>query len=942
MKSYIKKISVTIGLFLLTFSQLLAQELPLNPEVTRGKLPNGFTYYVQKNTTQKKRVTLYLVNKVGSILETEEQRGLAHFMEHMSFNGSTHFPGATLVDFLEKAGVRFGADLNAYTSFDETVYQLPIPIDKPEMLNSGLQVIRDWAAEATLDPKEIDKERGVVLEEKRLRNGAQQRIQQQTFPYMVNHSRYADREPIGTEAVLRNFKPETIRSFYKDWYRPDLQAIIVIGDVDVKDMVQRIHKLFSDLKSPAVPKPRPEYAIELNGKNQFLVITDKEAQGTMMQIMIKHPHKKLLTHADYMDYIKMNLFNQVLAARFQSVSQKNASRYIGVSAGLAPFMANVDAFTANLSARPGELEKGFAGFWTEISKIKDQGFTAAELDLAKMQYLNSMQAMASEGDKKQSAQYAQEYVRHFLSGNAIPGIAKEAELTEAYLPTISLGHINQMAKRYISEVNRDVIIIAPETAKAGLPDEHQVNEWFAKYRTAVTPVANATQEKAALALAKMPMIAVPPVKGKVVSSTKINELNLTELKFNNGVRVILKPTTFKNDEISFTAFSPGGTSIYSDNDFQTATNAASLIVEGGIGDFNAETLRQKLNGKQAAVNPFIGERIEGISGYSNLKDLETALQLTYLYFTEPRKDTAAFNATISRARATLANPVNTPEKLFSDTLNAVLSNYHLRRKSAELADLEKVNLDRAFEIYKERFKDASDFTFVIVGNFDPVKIRPLLEQYLGSLPATGRKESAKDLGIQIPSGIIKKTVYSGAEDKATVQLIISGNYEYSDAHNLQLQAIKQVLELRMLERLREKEGGVYSPSISLNVSHSPRTRYAFGISFGCSPANVEMLIAAVWEEIAKIKAEGALPEDLAKFIAEKKVGLKNSLETNGFWLNYLSNQYQEQLDPKEILNYNKNLEDLNSAQLKTAINTYLDGKNYIRVVLMPEGQQLIK
>ncbi|TCD01386.1 M16 family metallopeptidase [Pedobacter psychroterrae] len=942
MKSYIKKITLAIGLSLLTFSQLLAQELPLNPEVTRGKLPNGFTYYVQKNTNHKKRVTLYLVNKVGSILETEEQRGLAHFMEHMSFNGSTHFPGATLVDFLEKAGVRFGADLNAYTSFDETVYQLPIPIDKPEMLNSGLQVIRDWAAEATLDPKEIDKERGVVLEEKRLRNGGQQRIQQQTFPYMVNHSRYADREPIGTEAVLKNFTRETILSFYKDWYRPDLQAIIVVGDVDVKDIVQRIHKLFSDLKAPAVPKPRPEYTIELSGKNQFLAVTDKEVQGTMMQIMIKHPHKKLLTHADYMDYIKMNLFNQVLAARFQSVSQKNASRYIGVSAGLAPFMANVEAFTANLSARPGELEKGFAAFWSEISKIKDQGFTAAELDLAKMQYLNGMQAMASEGDKKQSAQYAQEYVRHFLNGNAIPGITKEAELTEAYLPAISLGHINQMAKQYISEVNRDVVIIGPETAKAGLPNEHQVNEWFAKYGTTTAPAANAEEEKAVLALAKMPMIAVPPVKGKVVSSTKIKELNLTELKLSNGVRVILKPTTFKNDEVSFTAFSPGGTSIYSDADFQTATNAASLIVEGGIGDFNGETLRQKLNGKQAGANPFIGERIEGISGYSNAKELETALQLTYLYFTEPRKDTAAFTATMSRAKATLANPINTPEKMFGDTLTAVMSNYHLRMKSPTLADLEKINLDRAFEIYKERFNDASDFTFIIVGNFDPVKIRPLLEQYLGSLPATGRKESAKDLGIQIPSGVIKKTIYSGAEDKATVQLIISGNYEYSEAHNMQLQAIKQVLELRMLERLREKEGGVYSPSVSLNVSHSPRTRYAFGISFGCSPANVEMLIAAVWQEIAKIKAEGAFPEDLAKFKAEKKVGMTNALETNGFWLNYLSNQYQEQLDPKDILNYTKNLENLNGAALKTAINTYLDGKNYVRVVLLPDNQKVIR
>lgn len=936
MKSYNLLSLASLCLVFTTFNQLHAQQLPITPEVVIGKLPNGFTYYVQKNSTQKKRVTLYLVNKVGSILETEEQRGLAHFMEHMSFNGTTHFPGSSQVDFLEKAGVRFGADLNAYTGFNETVYQLPIPIDNPEMLNSGLQVIRDWAAEATLDPKEIDKERGVVLEEKRLRNGAQQRIQEKTFSYMVNQSRYAERSPIGLETVLKNFTPETILSFYKDWYRPDLQAIIVVGDVDVKDMVKRIQKLFSDLKAPAVVKPRPEYLIELSGKNQFLTVTDKEVQGTTMQIMIKHPHKKRITHADYLDYIKRNLFNQLFAARFQSISQKNASRYIGVGVSLSPVMENIDAFSATLSARPGELEKGFAALWSEISKIKTQGFTPAELEVAKTQYFAGAQAASAEADKKTSTQFAQEYVRHFTQGEAIPGIAKEVELTEAYLPTISLGHINQLAKQYITDVNRDMIIIAPEAAKKDLPDEQTVNNWFTKYGTTVVPVANAEEEKAALALAKMPIIAIPPVKGKVLSSTKIKELNITELKLSNGVRVILKPTNFKNDEISFTAFSPGGTSIYSDNDYQSAANATSLVVGGGLGDFDTEMLRQKLNGKQAGVSPFIGERTEGISGYSNVKDLETALQLTYLYFTEPRKDTAAFNATISRAKASLANPVNTPEKMFSDTLNAVLSNYHIRRKPTVLADLEKITLNRSFEIYKERFGDAADFTFVIVGNFDLKKIEPLLELYLGSLPAKGRNESAKDLGIEIPSGRISKTVYSGSEDKATVQLIISGDYEYSEAHNLQFQAINHVLELRMLERLREKEGGVYSPSVSLNVTHTPKSRYAFGISFGCAPANVELLIAAVWEEIAKIKAEGALPEDLAKFKAEKAVSAKNNMETNNFWLGYLSNRYEEQLDPRDILNFKTRLEQLNAAQLKEAINTYLSDKNYIRMVLMPE------
>jgi zinc protease len=936
---YMKPTKILVPALICLFSNLFyesrAQQLPLDPEVVTGKLPNGFTYYVRKNSNQKKRVTLYLVNKTGSILETDEQRGLAHFMEHMSFNGSTHFPGATLVDFLEKAGVRFGADLNAYTSFDQTVYQLPIPTDKPEMLNSGLQVIRDWASEATLDIKEIDKERGVVLEEKRLRTGAQQRIQKQTFPLMANHSRYAERDPIGTDEVLKNFTQGTISNFYKDWYRPDLQAIIVVGDVEVKDIVKKITTLFSDLKPPQPTKPRLYYNIELKGNNQFVAITDKEVQGTTMQVMFKHPHKKLQTNADYLDYIKRNLFNQVMGLRLRSVAQKNAGSYLSASAGVTPLMANVDAFNATVSSRPGELEKAFTTFWSEISKVRLSGFTESELNSAKSQYLSSVQASLAEADKKQSAQYAQEYVRHFLQGEASPGITKEAELLEAYLPTISLGHLNQMAKLYITDTNRDVIIIAPESQKDGLPGEAKVNLWFNK-QTGEDNSAVAAEKRIDRTI-KMPLLADLPPKGKVVSSVEKRELSITDIKLSNGVRIILKPTAFKNDEILFNAFSPGGTSIYPDKDYYAAAQAVSLVSSGGIGDFDANMLFQKLNGKQVSVAPYIGERIEGLSGTSNVKDFETALELVYLHFTQPRKDTGVFNTIMDRAKISLSNKVSTPDKIFADTLSGVLSNYNMRRKSPGLAEIKQLDLNRSFEIYKERFGDASDFTFVIVGNIDPKKIQPLLEQYLGALPSSGRKEEAKDLHIQIPSGQITKTVYAGSEDKATVDLVISGSYVEGEQNKEKLQAIKYILGLKMIERLRELEGGVYSPSVGLTSSRVPRARYAFSISFGCSPANVEKLIAAVWDEIGKLKTNGPSADDLAKFKAEQKVSIKNALQSNQFWLTYLTSQYQEQFDPITILNFDGVLDSVTVDNLKEAVNTYLDKKNYVRAVLMPES-----
>jgi zinc protease len=917
----------------------LSQKLPLDPAVTTGKLPNGFTYYVRKNSKSKKRAMLYLVNKVGSILENDDQRGLAHFMEHMSFNGSKHFPDATLVDFLEKAGVRFGADLNAYTSFDETVYQLPIPIDDPKMLDDGLEIIRDWASEATLDQNKIDKERGIVLEEKRLQTGSQQRLYEQSFPYRVNHSRYADRNPIGTEEILKNFKRETILSFYKDWYRPDLQAIIVVGDIDVKSVVAHIHKLFSAIKNPESAKVRPEYAIELTGKNQFLALTDKEAQGTVMQITIKYPHKALLTGADYHDFIKRNLFNQLIANRFRSVSQKNSGKYLSARAGLSPLMANIDAFNATISAKPGELEMAFAAFWTEIYKIKSFGFTPIELENAKSQYLNNIKAARSEEDNRESSEYADEYVRHFLQGTASPGISEEARITETFLPTVSLKDLFSMAAEYIGNKNRDIIITAPETEKAKLPDEAQVKGWFAKSESVDFKPVGFDGAKESAVLKSMPIIAVPPVNGKIVSSAKVSALNLTELRLSNGVRVVLKPTTFKNDEVSFTAFSPGGTSLYSDRDYRSAVNAASLISAGGVGDFNAEKLREKLIGIQASVSPYIGERLEEMSGYSNVKDLEVAFQLSYLYFTRPRKDTAEFNASIGKSRAAISGRVNSPERMFNDTINAIATNYSKRYKSFGLAELEQINLDRAFEIYKDRFRDASDFTFIVVGNFDPVKIRPLIERYWASLPSISRKETAKDLRVEIPKGIIKKTIYGGLEDKANVELLISGDYLYTDQNDFELEAIKHILELRMLARLREKEGGVYSPRVSLRLTHLPKSRYSIGIGFGCSPSNVDKLIAAVWEEIEKIKVNGPAKADLDKYIVETKVGMEGAVEDNGFWLGYLKSQLSEGHDIKEVLSYRTKLDNLSTEKLKKAINSYLTGKNYLQVVLMPQSKK---
>lgn len=905
-----------------------AEVIPLDPAVRTGKLSNGFTYYIRKNTEPKNRVTLYLANKVGSILEDDDQQGLAHFLEHMKFNGTKNFPKNDLVNYLQKTGVRFGADLNAYTSFDETVYQLPIPSDDPEILKNGIQIMRDWAFGATLDPAEIDKERGVVLEEKRLGKGAQQRMQDKYLPMIFNNSRYSNRLPIGTEDVLKNFKPETIKKFYTDWYRPELQALIVVGDIDVNAMEQTIKTKFSDLKNPAKPRARTNYTIPLISKNQFIAVTDPEFPVSVAQIMIKHPESKLISKSDYRNSIVRSLFNQMLGARFTELSKQADPPFLQAGANISGFLAGLDVYNAFVVAKPGEMERGFKAVLTETERVKRFGFTQTELDRAKVSYLSNMESAFKEKDKTPSSSFVNEYLRHFLEQEASPGIEYEYNIANSLTSGIGLSDVNNLAKRYITDLNRDVVIMGPEKEKANLPDEPSVEKWISSVKQSeVTAYIDQVSDK--------PLLAKKPIAGKVISEAKTPEIGVTELKLSNGVKVILKPTDFKNDEIGFTAFSPGGSSLYPDADFQSATYATTLVRNGGVAEFSAVQLPKLLSGKKVSVIPYIAERSEGISGSTTPKDLETALQLTYLYFTQPRKDEEVFKGFMAQQKGGLANRGNDPASVFADSVAAILGNYNIRRTGPSLEKLNQVNLDRAFEIYKDRFADASDFTFVFVGSFDNEKIKPLLEQYLGSLPSINRKEAAKDLGIAIPTGKIDKKVYKGREPKANVRLVFSGTYTWSEKHNNQLDALAEILTIKLIERLREDEGGVYGVGARASYNKFPKSRYSFSISFGCAPENVEKLINSTLDEINKIRQNGAQAVDIEKFIAEETRTTETQLKDNGFWLGYLSNQLQNEEDPKQVLNYLESLKELSPEFLKATVQ-YRLADNFIRMVLLPE------
>ena len=915
-----------LGFLLAGAYQARAQQLPLDTAVHTGKLANGFTYFIRHNEEPKNRVVMFMVNKVGSILEDDDQRGLAHFMEHMSFNGTTHFPKNELVDYLQKNGVRFGADINAYTSFDETVYQLPLPADKPEVVKQGLEIMHDWAHGATLDPAEIDKERGVVLEEKRLGKGAGERMRRQYFPVILNNSRYANRIPIGTDEILNNFKPATIRRFYDDWYRPDLQAIIVVGDIDAKQMEQMIKARFADLKNPAKERPRTKYTVPLTGKNQFIAVTDPEMTATTLDVMYKQPELPSQTAGDYREMIKRELFNMMINGRLGELSRQADPPFLHGSIAIHNVIAGVDAYDISVTARPGELRKGFEALWQENERLKRFGFTATEFERSKTRYLATMESILKEKDKTPSARFVNEYVKYFLQGTASPGITYEYQLVKQLLAKLPVGELNALAKT--SESNRDILLLAPQKDKAGLPAEAEIMNWMnAATAVNIKPyVDDIGNEK---------LLAAEPVPGKIISKVTDTTNGTTMLKLSNGIRVLLKPTNFQNDQLDFNAFAPGGTSLYSDEDYQSAV-AANMIPSFGAGNYNTTELNKYTQLKRIGIQTGIDERWETINGGSLTKDVEAELQLLYAQLTAPRKDSMQFKGIMARLKDGLANRSSSPASVFQDTVNAVLNGYNVRRTGLTVQKLEQINLDKAYHIYKERFADFSGFTFVFIGNIDTAKVYPLIEKYLASLPAAGQTVQAKDLHIHIPEGVITKTVYKGTEPRATVDLVFSGLFDFSFADKLKMSALNETLQIRLIERLREDESGVYSPNVSVSCEKLPEQRFELSVSFGCAPQNVDKLIASALDEIEKLKTTGPLQVNLDKFKAEYGNTWELNLKSNMFWQYYLTSQLQNGEDLNQYQGYVKTLNAITVDDVKAMAAKYLTGKNYIKLVLLPE------
>lgn len=907
--------------------------IPADPGVKIGKLPNGLTYYIRKNAEPKNRAVLYMALKAGSLMETDAQQGLAHFAEHMSFNGTKDFPKNELINYLQKAGVKFGADLNAYTGFDRTVYQLPIPTDSAALFHNSFKILANWAGYVTMDAAEIDAERGIIVEEDRARGkNAQSRMQKELLPVLMKGARHAERIPIGKIDVIQSFKHEEMRNFYKDWYRPNLEAVVAVGDFDPAEVEKMIKENFGPLKNPAQPKPALTYKLPENKEPLYKLVTDVEFPYHVALVILRHQGNTTKTVSDARLGMVQSMVNTVIDNRIAELKQKGTAAFLDGQFSYGPYQgglfADVDAATiVAVSKGPNDLSAAMKGMMVEAERVAQFGITASELEEIKKNIEASNEKSYREKDKTPSNNYVQQYLNNFLSGSAIPSSDYRYELTKKLLASITLQEVNAAAKQMLKQENITIVVQAPEKDKASMPTETQLLDVVKNSGKGVSAYVDNTVNK--------PLLEKKPTAGKVVSEEKIEGIGVTKLKLSNGVQVILKPTDFRNDQVMFYSFATGGASLSNDDEAIT-TSYAGNIAEDGIGEFDNSQLRKLLAGTTASASPYIGNLHQGFSGGASPKDLETALQLVYAFATNPRKDPVVFKKNLDDYKVMLASNGVKPESAYKDTINAVMSSYSPREKTPTVADVDKISLDKSFEFYKARFADASGQTFVFVGNFDIEKIKPLLETYLGGLPSTNRNEQYIDRGIKPLTGKVEKTVRKGIEDKASVQLFFHGPMEYSVENNLQLNALSDILEFKVLERLREKESGVYTPNVSVSSSKLPAPYYNLTISFNCATANVDKLVNAALDEVEKIKKEGATAVDVEKFKAENKRALEVNLRENNFWLNYLVSKFQGNDDPLSVLKSNERLEKVTPASVKAAAELYLSGKNYFRAVLVPE------
>ncbi len=903
--------------------------VPLLPEIKRGTLPNGMTYYVMAHHKPEQRASLWLAVNAGSVLEDDDQRGLAHLCEHMAFNGTKRFPKMDIVDYIEKSGMRFGADLNAYTSFDQTVYQLMVPTDKQEVMLKGLDILRDWAGDVTFDPVEVDKERPVVLEEWRLGRGGAARIRDKQFPILFAGSRYGERLPIGVPEIIKTAPRDTLYRFYKDWYQPQNMAVIAVGEFDAKQMEQLIKEKFGDLKASANPKVRKPAPVPHDQPLAVTIATDKEMTITQIGVYDKIDHRGNATEGDFRRFTVERLYHAMLNARFAELAQDPGAPFLFASSGTGSFARTADMFTRSAAAKEGRVDETITALFHEMVRVEKFGFLDSELQRARQEMISGAESSAAEWEKSPSSRIVDEITRNFFIDELMPGRTWELEHTRALLPTIALDELNHLAATWGNGAKGRVIMIgAPDSAK--LPTEAQVRQLAT---AAMTAPVDAWKESV---VSDKPLVATPPVPGKVVKTTHDDGTDSTVWTLANGVKVIVKPTAFQNDEILMTGFEPGGSSLLTDKDWPDGSVAVEIQRASGIADLDPTALKKRLSGKVVRVGVGLGELRATANGSARPADLEIAMQLLYLRLTTTRKDEKAFATWKAEQAEFLRHRLARPEAMFFEEMQAVESGNHLRYRPRTPEMVEKVDLDHSIKLYKERFADLGAFTFVFVGNIDLATLQPLVETYLGSLPSAKKHEKWRDVGVKYPVGKVTKTVKRGTEPKSFVSVIMSAPDKWSRDLSRDAQILSMVMRIRLREVLREDLGGVYGVQISSSLSRRPTQRRSLDLFFGCDPANVDKLREAAYAEIKKLAKDGTDDEHLAKVTEQLRRERETDLKTNRWWSNAIENAVYFDEDFTKATDIDATIKRVTNANVKAAAKHFFDDRNVIIGVMTPE------
>lgn len=903
--------------------------LPVDSTVRVGTLENGLRYYVRRNTSPEERAELWLVVDAGSTLEEDSQRGLAHFVEHMAFNGTRNFEHQELVVYLESLGMRFGPDINAFTSFDETIYMLQVPTDREGSLETGLEILEDWADGILFDPQEIEQERGVLIEEWRLDRGAGRRMIDAQTPVLFSESRYAERQPIGTLDVLRGASREDLVRFYEDWYRPDLMAVIAVGHFDALRVERMVKERFRDLENPDEAPPRWTPDLPEHDETLFATFTDPELTGTSVAVFTKLPRPPEGTGRDYRSSLVETLYHAMLNDRLYEVGHRPDPPYLYAFSDSDTFVRASQVDQQEVGVEPGKALEGLSALLTEIERVRRHGFTESELARTKLDLLRAYEQAVVERDARSSGSFAAEYSRAFLVDEPIPGIDVEVDMVTTYLPTITLEEVEALASRRTGDANRVILVSAPEAQAETLPSNDQLLATFREVRSLeLAPYEDVGVEA--------DLLAETPEPGEIVERREIEEIGVTEWKLSNGATVVVKPTDFRNDEVFLVGFSPGGHSTLSSERYLSGSYAAEIVALGGLGELDEIALAKALAGQVADVGPYVEELEEGVRAGGSVQDMETVFQLVHLAITEPRFDEQAVESFRGRLRPGLTNRLADPEQVFVEEFFERLAQDHPRRQPLTPERLDEIDPRVALEVYRERFADASDFTFVVAGSFRTAEVEDLVKTYLASLPAREREETWRDVGVERPEGAVEFTVERGIEPKATVWLVLHGDAPWSREQEYLLSSLGRVLELRLRDVMREDLGAVYGVSVETELSWRPAERYSVSIRFGCAPERARALVDRVHQVVDAFRRDGPPADLVSRVTAQERSAHQGRIRNNAYWVRELAEAYAQGADPRRILDFEKRVESVTPESLQETARTYFDWERRVLGILMPE------